>query len=104
MHCPKVDHIQNPRGVCFTSLGPFTGYERNRVVDNQTITEQEIAHSAEESQITEIEDKELTYDPFSFPYDQSLLSSTQDFVESIATPHEADLDNEQLRALLASPW
>ena len=101
---PKVDHIKNPKGVCFTNPEPFTGYEPNRIVDNQTITEQEIAHSTEESQITEIEDKELTYDPFSLPYDQSSLYFTQDFFESIARPHEADLDNEQLRALLASPW
>ena len=36
-------------------------------------------------------------------YNQSLLSSTQGSIESIATPQEADLDDEQIRALLASP-
>ena len=36
-------------------------------------------------------------------YNQSLLTSTQDSTESIATPQEADLDDEQIRALLALP-
>ena len=58
---------------------------------------------AEESQIPGIEDKgkELIHVPFSLPCNQSLLSSTQDSVESLATPQEADLDDEQIRALLA---
>ena len=42
-------------------------------------------------------------DKFSLPYNQSLRSSTQYSVESLATPQEADLDDEQIRALLASP-
>ena len=50
-----------------------------------------------ESQIREIEDK------FSLPYNQSLLSSTQNSMESLATPREAYLDDEQIRILLASP-
>ena len=57
----------------------------------------EIEHSTEESQIPEIVDK------FSLPCNQSFLSSTQDSVESLATPQEADWDDEQIRALLASP-
>ena len=62
-------------------------------------------HSSEESQIPETEDKgkELKNDPFSEPYNQSLLSSTQESIESLATAQEADLDDEQIRALLASP-
>ena len=32
-----------------------------------------------------------------------MLSSTQDSIESTATPQEADLEDEQIRALLASP-
>ena len=39
----------------------------------------------------------------SLSYNQSLLSLTQDSIESIAMPQEADLDDEQIRALLASP-
>ena len=34
-----------------------------------------------------------------FPFNQSLLSSTQDSIECIATPQEADLDDQQIRAL-----
>ena len=60
-------------------------------------SEQEIGDSTEESQIPEIEDK------FSLCYNQTLLSSTQDAIESLATPPGADLDDEQIRALLASP-
>ena len=40
---------------------------------------------------------------FSLPCNQSLLSSTQDSIESIATLQEANLDDEQIRALLALP-
>ena len=47
---------------------------------------------------TEIEDRVKT-----LSCNQSFLSSTQDSAESIATPQEADFDDEQLRALLASP-
>ena len=36
-------------------------------------------------------------------YNQSLLSSTRDAIESPATPQEADLDHEHIRGLLASP-
>ena len=93
---------QELRGDVFTDPEPRTGYEPNRIVGNRTITEQEIAHFSEQSQITEIEDKELIFNPFSLPCNQSLLSSNQDSIESIATPQEADLDDEQIRALLAS--
>ena len=47
---------------------------------------------------TEIEDRVKT-----LSYNQSFPSSTQDSAESIATPQEADFDDEQLRALLAAP-
>ena len=47
---------------------------------------------------TEIEGRVKT-----LSYNQSFLSSTQDSAESITTPQEADFDDEQLRALLASP-
>ena len=73
------------------------GYEPKWTVDNPIVVEQEIEHSTEESQIPEIEDK------FSLPYKQSSLSSPQDSVECLATPQEADLDDEHIRALLASP-
>ena len=41
--------------------------------------------------------------PVLFTKKQPLLSSTHDSIESLATPQEADLDDEQIRALLASP-
>ena len=79
IHCADS---RNLRGDGFTDPEPRTGYETKRTVDNPIVTEQEIEHSTEESQIPEIEDKgkELTCDPFSLPYNQSLLSSTQDSI------------------------
>ena len=77
---------------------PLTGYEPNSIVDNQIINEQEDITFTEDNQITEIGGHVK-----SLSYNQSLLSSTQDSIESIATPQEADLDDEQLRTLLASP-
>ena len=68
IHCTDSRDL---RGDGFTDPEPRTGYEPNRTVDNPIVTEQEIEHSAEESQIPEIEDK------LSLPYNQSLLSSTQ---------------------------
>ena len=59
-------------GDGFTDPEPRTGYEPERTVDNPIVTEQEIEHSTEESQIREIEDK--------ISFNQSLLSSTQDYV------------------------
>ena len=56
-------------------------------------------HFTEDDQITELED--LRVRPLS--YNQSFLPSTYDSAESIATPPESDFDDEQLRALLASP-
>ena len=100
------------RGDGFTESETSHSYEPKMVGDktvvdifNPIVTEQGGAHSTEdhkhysteEGQIPEIEDK------FSLPHNQSLLSSTQDSTESLATPQEADLDDEQSRALLASP-
>ena len=58
------------------------------------IIEQEDVTCTEDNQIAEIEGHAKT-----LSYNQSLLSSTQDSMESIATPQEADLDDEQIRAL-----
>ena len=85
-------------GDGYTDPEPRTGCEPNRIVDNQTIIEQEDLTWTEDSQITEIKGLVKT-----LSYNQSLLSSTQDSIESIATPQEADVDDEQIRALLASP-
>ena len=55
------------RGDGFADPQPRTGDEPKRTADNTIVTEQEIEHPAEESQIQEIEDKgkELKNDPFS---------------------------------------
>ena len=76
----------------------FSSYEPNRIVDNQIIHEQEDITCTEDNQITEIEGHVKT-----LSYNQSSLSATQDLIESTATPQEADLDDEQIGALLASP-
>ena len=49
---------REPRGDGRTDPEPRKGFEPKRIVGNPTITEQEIAHSAEESQVTEIEEKQ----------------------------------------------
>ena len=76
----------------------FLPNELNRIVDNQIINEQEDVTCTEDNQITEIEGHVKT-----LSNNQSLLSSPQDSIEGLATPQEADLDDEQIRALLASP-
>ena len=63
----------------------------------ENIIKQEDITCTEDNQITEIEGHVK-----SLSYNQSLLSSIPDS-SSIATPQEADLDDEQIRALLASP-
>ena len=74
---------------------PFTGYE-----PKQLAVDQDYKHITQEGQFTEHED--LRVKPLSFH--QSITASTYDSAESIATPlPESDLDDEQLRALLASP-
>ena len=93
------------RGDGFTDPEPRTGYEPDRTVDNSIVTGQEIEHSTEDSQIPEVEDKGQRVDIRSVPFikNRSLLSSSQDSIESLAAPQEADWDDEQVRALLASP-
>ena len=62
IHCADSRDL---RGDGFTDPEPRTGYEPKRTVDNPIVTEREIEHSTEESQIPEVEDKgkELTGDP-----------------------------------------
>ena len=103
---PRDSLREEDGGDGFTDPEPRTDYEPKRTVDNTIVTGQENEHSTEESQIPDIEDKgkDLIYDPCSLPYNQSLLSSTYDSAESIATPPlESDLNDEQIRVLLASP-
>ena len=62
---------------------------------NQIINVQENVICIEDDQIAEIEDHVKV-----LSYNLSFLSSNQDSVESIATPQEADFEDEQIRALL----
>ena len=74
-----------------------TGYEPERIVDNQIIDEQENVICNEDDEFTENEDHVKASS-----YNQSFLSSTQGSPESIIIPQEADFDDEQIRALLSS--
>ena len=78
---PYADPRKAQEGGIYPELHPHTGYEPNRIVGDQDNT-----YFTEDDQITELEDR-----------------TTKDSVESIATPPEADVDDEQLRTLLASP-
>ena len=73
---------------------PPARYEPNRIVEDQ-----ENKHFTGDGQFTEHEG--LRVRPLFFH--QSIIASTHDSAESIATPLEADFGDEQLRALLASP-
>ena len=74
---------------------PFTGYEPKQLAENK-----DYKHFTEDKQLTEHDD--LRVKPLYFH--QSITASTYDSAESIATPHpESNIDDEQLRALLASP-
>ena len=74
---------------------PFAGYEPKQLAENK-----DYKHFTEDRQLTEHED--LCVKPLSFH--QSTTATTYDSAESIATPLPgSDIDDEQLRALLASP-
>ena len=71
---------------------PPAGYEPNWIVDNQIVDDQENVS------FTGIEDRVR---PLSFH--QSIIAPINVSAGSIATPPESDFDDEQFRALLASP-
>ena len=74
---------------------PFAGYEPQQLAEDR-----DYKHFTRDGQFTEHED--LRVKPLSL--NQSITASTNDSAESIATPPpESDLDDEQLRALLALP-
>ena len=77
--CADPQNLQDGDG--YTDPEPRTGYEPNRIVDNQIINKQEDTTCTKDNQITEIEGHVK-----SLSYNQSLLSSTQRL--------------EQIRALL----
>ena len=77
-----------------TEIPPVAGYEPNRIAEDR-----DYRHFTEDGQFTELED--LPVRPLS--HHQSIIATTYDSAESIATPPDSDLDDEQLRALVASP-
>ena len=98
-HC---EDPQSPQGGASAEPPPLADYESNRIVANRIIDirivdDLENMHFTEDDQITELEDRVK-----SLSFNQSFLLSTHDSAESIAT-FRSDFDDEQLRALLASP-
>ena len=77
-----------------TELPPLTGCKPNRIAEDR-----ENRHFTRDGQFTEHEDLRVRL----LSFHQSIIASTCDSAESIATPPESDFDDEQLRALLASP-
>ena len=74
---------------------PFTGYEPKQLAEDR-----DYKHYTDDGHFPDHED--LRVKPLSFH--QSTIASTYDSAESIATPlPESDSDDEQLRALQASP-
>ena len=92
---PCADLRQLERGS-LAELPSFTGYVNNN--DHKIFTEDK--HPSEKQDLAEHEDVRVK--PLFFH--QPSMSSTCDSEESIATPHpDSDLDDDQIRALLASP-
>ena len=80
--------------VALTEQPHFTGYEPKQLVEDQ-----DYKHFSGDGQFTEHMDLRVKL----LSFHQSIIASTYDSAESIATPPESDFDDEQLRALLASP-
>ena len=77
-----------------TEIPPLTGYEPNRIAEDW-----DYRHFTGDGQFTEHEDLRVKH----LSFQQSIIASTCDSAESIATHPESGLDDEQLRALRASP-
>ena len=98
---PVFQHSEQPcenqrpqQRRALTETPPRTGYEPNPIVEDGNCR-----HFTKDGLFTELE--HLCVRPLSFH--QSIIASTSDSAESIATFPESDYDDEQLRALLGSP-
>ena len=83
---------------------PFTGYEPKQIAEphepKQIAEHQDHRYFTEDGQYAEHEDLRVK----SLFFHQPSVASTYDSAESIVTPPlDSDLDDEQIRALLASP-
>ena len=90
---PCGDQRSQQRGALMETP-PLAGYGLNRIAEDR-----DSRRFAGDGQFTGLQD--LRVRPLSFH--QSIIASTYESAESSATHPEADLDDEQLRVLLASP-
>ena len=91
-------HCKHPRqGGTSTEYQPLTGYEPRRVELNRTPVQPiKSGNFDDQDDVGEIGVKPLSYS-------QSLIHSAYDSAESIAIPPDSELEDEQLRKMLASP-
>ena len=88
-----IIHCEDPRqdGTC-TEYSSSTGYEPKRIELNRVLVKPQNQIIDDQDDIEEIGVKKLSYG-----------QSVYDSVESMATPPESDLEDEQFRKMLASP-
>ena len=95
--CPRV-HLPTAKihGRMALLRQPLTGYEPKGIELDRTMFNLSNQEIDDQDDIEEIGVKPLSYS-------QSLIHSAYDSAESIATPPDWDLEDEQLRKMLASP-
>ena len=94
--CPFF-HCEDPRqDGTSTEFHSSTGYEPNRIELNRDLVNPQNQIIDDQDDIEEFGVKPLFYS-------QSLTHSAYDSAEGIATPPDLDLEDEQLRKMLASP-
>ena len=102
---PKTDllsthpfiHCEDPRqDGTSTEFHSSTGYEAKRISSTGFWSTHKNQTADDQDDIEEIGVKPLSYS-------QSLIRSAYDSAESIAAPPDSDLEDEQLRKMLASP-
>ena len=90
-------HCEDPRRDGTSSEShSSTGYEPKRIELNRILVNPQNQIIDDQEVFEEMGVKPLTYS-------QSLIHSAYDSAESMATPPDSDLEDEQLRKTLASP-
>ena len=90
-------HCEDPRqDGTSTEFHSSTGYEPERIELNRILVNPKNQIIDDQDDIEEIGVKPLSYS-------QSLIHSTYDSAEGIATPPDSDLEDDQLRKMLALP-
>ena len=96
-HTERHCEDQRPQqSGALTQLQPLTGYESNRIAED--LGNRHNRHFTGNGQFTEHEDLRVRL----LSFHGSIIASTCDSADRIATPKESDFDHEQLRDLLAS--